>query len=372
MVRAGAASQDGGNNRPRVAFVINELAYGGAQRAFVDDANGFVRAGARVLFCTLYREADEYELARELDASIERMWLNARSPCDARAVIRCAQALRSAGTTVLITTLNDANIFGRWVVLASGLTVRLIRREANSLQCKPLWQRALDLLFDGLTYRILAVSEDVRRDLVRLAQWRVSKVMVMRNAVPLPPHAKRHTRATPRILTVGRMTRQKDHAMLMVALGLLARAGHQFTAEIIGEGALYEFVRDRARSEGISERVVFRGALPHDAVLREYTGADIFVLSSLWEGCPNVVLEAMAHGVPVVATAVGGVPELVEHEASGLLVPPRDPKAFADALGRLVADAELRAVMGNAARSRAGLFMPDVRFQRLYRLVTSA
>lgn len=196
--------------------------------------------------------------------------------------------------------------------------------------------------------------------------------MVMRNAVPLPPHAKRHNRAAPRILTVGRMARHKDHAMLMAALGLLARAGHQFTAEIIGDGALYEFVRDRARSEGISERVVFRGTLPHDAVLREYARADIFVLSSRSEGCPNVVLEAMAQGVPVVATAVGGVPELVEHEASGLLVPPRDPKAFADALGRLVADAELRAVMGNAARSRAGLFMPDARFQRLYRLVTSA
>ena len=116
---------------------------------------------------------------------------------------------------------------------------------------------------------------------------------------------------------------------------------------------------------------VFRGALPHDAVLRAYEGADIFALSSRFEGCPNVVLEAMAYGLPVVATAVGGVPELFEHEVSGLVVPPGNPKAFADALARFVADVELRAVMGHAARSRAGLFRQEPRFQRLYNLVTS-
>jgi glycosyltransferase involved in cell wall biosynthesis len=357
-----------GNNTPRVAFVINELRFGGAQRVFVDDANGFARAGARVLFCTLYRETHEYPLARELEASIERVSLEARGPFDLGAVVRCARVLRSAGIDVLIATLNDANIFGRWVVLVSGLSVRLVRREANSIESKPLWQRVLDVLLDGLTRRILVVSA---ADLGHFDRWRVGKVVVMRNAVALPAQAKSHKRAVPRILSVGRMTRQKDHATLVAALGMLARAGQQFTAEIIGDGPLYEAVRDLAGRQGVSERVVFRGTLPHDAVLRAYAQADVFALPSRFEGCPNVVLEAMAYGLPVIATAVGGVPELVEHEVSGLVVPPGNPKAFADALAQVVADVELRAAMGHAARSRAGLFRPEPRFQRLYNLVAS-
>lgn len=371
MRRGRPASRSVDDDPPRIAFIINELGYGGGQRVFVDDANAFAAAGARVLLCTLYREADRDALARELDPSIDRLWLGARGPFDVRAVIRCARALRAAGVTVLITTLNDANIFGRWVVLASGLAVRLIRREANAPRRKPAWQRLLDVLCDGLASRILAVSEEVRADLVRLAPWRARHVLVVRNAVAVSPHPASRRGAVPRLLTIGRMTRQKDHATLMAALGRLARAGHEFTTDIIGDGALHESLREAARREGIGARVVFRGALPHADVLRAYTGADVFVLSSRWEGCPNVILEAMAHGLPVVATAVGGVPELVEHESSGLLVPPGNPQALADALARLIGDPELCAVMGRAGRSRAALFAPGPRFRRLYDLVVS-
>jgi len=358
--------------RPRVAFIINELAHGGGQRVFVDDANQFAAAGARVVLFTLYRPAERDALDRELHPSVERRCLHARGPFDLRAVIRCARALRAAGITVVITTLNDANVFGRWVVLASGLTVRLLRREANTPRRKPLWQRVLDVLGDGLAHRILVVSDGARTDLLRLAPWRARRVIVLRNAVAVAAaYPFRRPGPLPRLLTIGRMTPQKDHATLVAALGLLARAGRRFTAEIIGAGALSERVRDAARREGIGERVTFPGALAHDDVRRAYAGADVFVLSSRWEGCPNVVLEAMAHGLPVVATAVGGVPELVEHGASGLLVPPAHPRALADAITRLLEDPELCATMGRAGRARAELFAPDARFRRLHDLVVS-
>jgi glycosyltransferase involved in cell wall biosynthesis len=159
--------------------------------------------------------------------------------------------------------------------------------------------------------------------------------------------------------------------VLIAALSILARGGHAFTAHIIGDGELYGTLRDRTQMEGISERVAFCRMLPHEEMLREHGTADIFVLSSEWEGCPNVVLEAMAHGVPVVATAVGGVPELVENGISGILVPPRSPRALADALARLTNDQQLRTVMGNGALRRAACFAPAVRFERLYRLITA-
>jgi glycosyltransferase involved in cell wall biosynthesis len=355
---------------PRIAFLINELRPRGAQRVFVDDANAFARAGARVLFCTLYRDPQS-TLADELDAAVEHRCLEALGPFDVRAVIRCARLLRSRKITTLVTTLNDGNVFGRWVALALRRRIRLFRREAGPPRRMCRWQRALDVLFDGLAYRILAVTEDVRRDIVALAPWRASKVDVLHNAVPPAAQRPHRDHAVPRILTVGRLTAAQDHLTLVTALGILLRAGHLFTADIVGDGELDRAVRDHARRLDVSGRVVFRGLLRHEAVLREYEAADIFVLSSRWEGCPNVVLEAMAHGLPVVATAVGGIPELVEHEDSALLVPPGDPHALAAALARLLCDRTFRLAMGEAARRSASRFTVVDRFRRLQELITS-
>lgn len=352
----------------RIAFLINELRHRGAQRVLVDDANAFSRAGWHVLLCTLYRDTGVPSIATDLDPAVEHVVLDARGPFDAGAALRCARLLASRGISTLVTTLNDANILGRWVTLVSGLQIRLLRRESNTPRRKPAWQRGLDLALDGVTYRILAVAEDVRRDVVRLSPWRSSKVLVVRNAVVVASPATRADRPAPRILTVGRMTTQKDPAGLIAALGILARQGCAFNAHIVGDGELLGDLRTHARLEGIHDRVVFRGVLPHPEVLREHRSADIFVLSSRWEGCPNVVLEAMAHGLPVVATAVGGVPELIEHGVSGILVPPRDPRALAEGLARLTSDARLRRSMGEAARARAARFEPEARFERLCRL----
>jgi glycosyltransferase involved in cell wall biosynthesis len=354
----------------RVAFLINELRPRGAQRVFVDDANAFARVGARVLLCTLYRDPESPTLADELDVSVEHCCLEARGPFDVRAVRRCARLLRSRKITALVTTLNDGNIFGRWVALASGRRIRLFRREANTPRRKPRWQRALDVSFDGLAHRILAVTDEVRRETVALAPWRARKVTVLHNAVAPAEGRPHRDDAVPRILTVGRITAQKDPLTLITALGILLRAGHRFTADIVGDGDLEGAVRDHARRLEVSERVVFRGLLRHDAVLRQYEAADIFVLSSRSEGCPNVVLEAMAHGLPVVATAVGGIPELVTHGDSALLVPPGDPDALASALARLLCDRTLRLAMGEAARKSASRFNAVDRFRRLHELVT--
>lgn len=353
----------------RIAFLINELRHRGAQRVMVDDANAFSRAGWHVLLCTLYRDPGVPSIARDLDPAVEHVVLDARGPFDCGAAVRCARLLDSRRIGTLITTLNDANILGRWVALLSGLQIRLLRRESNTPRRKPLWQRGLDVALDGVTYRILAVADDVRRDLVKMSPWRSSKVLVIHNAARVAPPATLAPGLTPRILTVGRMTTQKDPAGFIGALGIVARQGCAFEAHVVGDGELLGEMQDRARMEGILDRVVFRGVLPHDEVLREHGSADIFVLSSLWEGCPNVVLEAMAHGVPVVATAVGGVPEMVEHGISGILVPPRDTRSLADALVLLTRDAALRRSMGIAARARAARFDPEVRLDRLRHLV---
>ncbi|MGA8710094.1 MAG: glycosyltransferase family 4 protein [Thermoplasmata archaeon] len=111
-----------------------------------------------------------------------------------------------------------------------------------------------------------------------------------------------------------------------------------------------------ARSLGVADRIDARGAVPRAELLREYASADLFVLPSLFDSFPVVVLEAMAAGVPVVATRVGGVPELLEEGECGLLVPPGNPGALAEALAIGLSESALRERFAREGRRRASQF----------------
>lgn len=156
------------------------------------------------------------------------------------------------------------------------------------------------------------------------------------------------------IASVARLEPQKN------PLGLIdsfTRAlGHDRRGRLLlaGGGTLLEAARAHAARSGVADRVHFLGVRADVAEL--LAASDVFALSSLWEGSPVAVMEAMAAGLPVAATAVGGVPELVEHDVTGLLAPAGDTEAFAGALTALACDSRLRREFGNAGRERAGRF----------------
>jgi glycosyltransferase involved in cell wall biosynthesis len=153
------------------------------------------------------------------------------------------------------------------------------------------------------------------------------------------------------ILTVGRFSREKAQADLVRASACLRRThpGLAFRVVLLGDGPLRREVERAAEAAGLSGAFLFAG---HQRDVRFYFGmADLFVLPSHSEGSPNALLEAMASGVPVVATSVGGVPETVEGGENGLLVPRADPQALAEAIGRLLVDDALARRLANAARA---------------------
>jgi glycosyltransferase involved in cell wall biosynthesis len=162
------------------------------------------------------------------------------------------------------------------------------------------------------------------------------------------------------IIAVGRLSREKAHVDLVNALGRLHAddPSINFRLVIVGDGPEQQAVERGAREQGINERIVFAG---HVSDVRPfYALADLMVLPSHSEGSPNVLLEAMAAGVPVVATSVGGVPEIVEDEESALLVAPRDHVAMAGAVARLLNDEMLARRLSAKARSLvAAHYTPD-------------
>ena len=162
------------------------------------------------------------------------------------------------------------------------------------------------------------------------------------------------------ILAVGRLSREKGHADLVAALEHLQASEPElsFRLVVVGEGPEREAVEREARERGVSERLIFAG---HVSDVRPfYALADVLALPSHSEGSPNVLLEAMAAGLPVAASSVGGVPEIVSDGESALLVAPHDPRAMGSALARLLKDEGLARRLASNARSLvAAHYTPD-------------
>ena len=169
------------------------------------------------------------------------------------------------------------------------------------------------------------------------------------NGPPAPPY---------RLLTVARLTAKKGLPTVYRALRRLRDQGLRLRHTLIGDGEERAALLALIRQLGLTAEVELLGTLPHEAVLAHYRRADLLVLgcevapNGDRDGIPNVVLEAMAMGVPVVATRVSAIPELVRHGQSGLLVAPRDPAGLAGAMTRLLTDQPLRRRLIRAGRQQ--------------------
>lgn len=201
----------------------------------------------------------------------------------------------------------------------------------------------------------LSISDFGRSQLMALVDdehWH--KLHVVRCGLD-PAAFKRNTHAgrpreEPRIICVGRLVHHKGHAVLLEAIADLMHRGRRAKVAIVGGGPKLESLEQRSRQLGLADRVSFMGPLGQDDVRDLYEQADICCLPSFAEGVPVVLMEAMAMGVPVVATRIMGVPELVQDGLTGLLVAAGRPGELADALERLIEDPAARRRMGAAGR----------------------
>ena len=215
------------------------------------------------------------------------------------------------------------------------------------------------------------------RHLSTFADGNLDKFHVTYNGVPLNDCREAAVAMRPpyNLLAVGRFVRKKGFDQLVRAAKILADAGIDFRLTIAGDGLLGWQLKKLVRRLGLTERVLFPGFVPHDEIAALFAASDIFLMpcvvapSSDRDGLPTVILEALMHRIPVVTTAVSGIPELIEDGKTGLLVPERDPVAIAAAVQRLIADRD--EALALAERGRAQVreqFDPERNHRRVFEL----
>jgi glycosyltransferase involved in cell wall biosynthesis len=275
-------------------------------------------------------------------------------------MVRLARLLRSQHADVLHThTLAAANVLGR--IAARIARARVVSHLHIENHFRPVTQfvlAPLDNVTARLAAKLVAVSEDTRQAYERQGYPR--RIEVVYNGVPLEVEAAgdgvraelQIAEEAPLVATVGRLCDVKGQRELIEAISRLPAARAVLVGADLETGGRYETeLRRHASDLGVADRVIFAGYRP-DAE-RIVAAADVVALPSWTEGLPLVLIEAMVRRRPVVATPVGGTPEVVADGETGLLVPPRDPQALADALERLLADPALRDRMGDAGYARA-------------------
>jgi len=317
----------------RVLHLVWGLAPGGAERQVVTLAKDQA-ADHRVRVCCL---CESGPLAAELEQSNVPVTVlgKGRGP-DLRALLRLARLLREQEIDLLHAHIWDANAYGRLAAVLARTPVRVIHRH-STFGLERWTRRAVDAMLAPFTDAAVCVSAQIARRSERACGLGPDQVVLIRNGIELDRLAWARQRreqgplpTPPRVLAVGALEPRKDHATFVRAANVLLQAGVQARFLIAGDGPLRDELADLVRSLGHEEAIELLGARGDvDRLLAEAT---VYVSSSRTEGVSLALLEAMAVGVPVVATAVGGTVEVAAEGRRLVLVPAGDAQALAEGI----------------------------------------
>jgi glycosyltransferase involved in cell wall biosynthesis len=342
-------------DRTRVMYIAHSYEVGGAEDLVLNLAR-HLPDRFEPMVCAIHDLGPIGHEIRAAGVPVTALGLNPglRRPWD---VARLRRYLRETQPQIVHTFLLTASLYGRFAAMLARVPI-VIGTEHNIYHHKRRHHALAERLLMSGTASVVVVAESVRDFYIRQIHANPAKVDVIHNAVDwahLQTTMNRdETRRSlgvpldvPLVAVIGRLSEQKGHAYLLEALAQTA-ALDRVHAVFAGDGDLRDSLQARASALGVSSRVHLVGVRRDVGNL--LNAIDVFVLPSLWEGLPLALLLAMGAGVPVVATTVSGVPEVVESGRTGLLVAPGDAAELGQAISLLITEPTLRRRLSGAAR----------------------
>ncbi len=367
----------------RVLFLSTIMGMGGADQQLLTIVNGLRARGHEVMIVSLTPLGPMGLEARRLGIATESLEMRRGVP-DPRGLVRLARLVRAWRPDVLHSHMVHANLMARAVKLIA--PVPALVSTIHSIYDGGRLRMAAYRLSNGLVDQMTIVSQVAADRFIAERIIPKELLRVFPNAVDtdrfrsVPPGTRESARRSLGIegqfawLAVGRFEVAKDYPNMLHAFARVHERYPEALLLVVGRGSLQGETEALTRALGLASSVRFLGV--RRDIPEVMSAADGYVMSSAWEGMPIVLLEAAAAGLPIVATQVGGNPEVVRDEESGFLVPPRDHEALGEAMLRLMglSDAERRALGDRGSeyiRTHYGLSRALERWEELYREVLS-
>lgn len=364
-----AASPGNAPGRPLpLLFLVTNFDRGGAEKILSRYAAGLPRNKYAAQAAAL--QGRSRSVAGELTrAGIPVHDLGMACKWDPRVLPRLARLLRRERIRILFTFLFHPTLLGRVVGWLCDVPIRISSERVMEWEGRS--RRLLNRWTVPLASHVVAVSDRVASYAAREFRIPPDRLSTIGNGVDLDhfrPASRTRGGDRPVIGCTARLHRKNDHATLLRAFARVFARWPEAQLLLVGGGRAAARLRAMSRRLGISARVHFAGEQPD--VAPYLSQMDVYVQPSVAEGMSNSILEAMAAGLPVVATAVGGTPEIVVDGETGLLIPPRDPAALATAILRLLEDPRQADTFGRAGRARVeAQFGERLMLQRLEALL---
>ena len=351
---------DAGSMTRHVMFVISGLERGGAEAQLVGIAAALSDRGWNVTVLSFLPFSPDSWSAELRDTDVKLLTLNASSGLPKYvSIVKAVRVIGRLKPDVLVGFMFHGIMTARITSQLTGVSANVssIRSERDG-SLRERIMRATDRLTDAVTVQSRHIASELAR--ARIAS--TSHLHVIPNSVDVERFDAGGCRDSARKalgvtqdrflwLAVGRLDESKDYPNLLNAFAALSRQHPYARLMIAGDGTLRGELHAMIQRLGMEHRVSLLGLRLDVPAL--YAASDALVLSSAWEGMPNVVLEAMASATPVVSTSVGAVPEVIDDGKSGLIVPPHDHHALADAMARMMElPEEIRKEFGRAGYDR--------------------
>ncbi|MEY4753559.1 MAG: hypothetical protein RJA44_1234 [Pseudomonadota bacterium] len=342
----------------RLMHVVDSLEFGGLERVVTDLAIAQKRRGHQVMVFSL--QSTDGLMPQLLEAGVDVVVGHKRRTADLAMLSKMRAHINERGIDIV----HAHNFVPSYHI---GVATLLMRpRPVQVCTCHDMGTRLSNDRLRKLflwslknTAGVAMVGQQVYDRFVGGGLVEAAKAATVLNGVPVDkfaptPERRAQARRTLGIQhdelligAVGRLVELKNHQLLIEILPALAQQFPKLRLAVIGGGPLEQKLKDKAQACGVAERVMILGQRSDVADLSQ--GFDIFAMPSLTEGLSIALLEACATRLPIVATAVGGNPEIIEHGSTGLLVPPADGAALQQALTTLLGDISLRERMAQAA-----------------------
>jgi len=342
--------------RIKVLFLITELNVGGAEMVVAKMAAHLNKDRFHCSVCSLLPDGRLADVLQE--QGVKTLSLDIKSKLDLGGLFKLVRLLRREKIDILHTHLFHVNLLGRIAGRLAGVPVIISHQhgvERNRSKVRSL----LDRLTSRYADLVISTCEVVKETLIKRDKISPGKIRIIYNGVETPNVNVESSSVrrdlgialdAPVIGVVANLRPMKGYDTFLKAARMILDEVENARFLIVGGGPLEDELKALAFKLGIWPQTIFTGF--RDDVPNLLATMDVFVLPSLWEGVPMALLEAMAMAKPVVATEVGGIPEIVIDGVTGLLVPPRDPDALAEAIIALLQDRERAEAMGQAGRER--------------------